>query len=148
MEPYATRYYPTVPLVAVMTALGASFGLIFVPTSRTLALIVAIVGAILVLGLLLASAPLIEVRDGELHAGGAHIPLRYLRDPKALDEAELRRLMGTDADLRAWVVHRPWAKSAVRVRVEDPRDPTPYWLLCVKDPHQLVRVLHESTRSA
>lgn len=137
------RELPPVLVIVIAALLGGSFGLIFVPVATSTAVIVAVVGAVASAAILVASSPTIAVTDGELHAGAAHIPLHFLRDAKSLDQQQLRQLLGVDADERAFVVHRPWAKSAVQVRVDDPRDPTPYWLLCTKDPHRLVRVLRE-----
>ncbi|SDZ85255.1 Protein of unknown function [Bowdeniella nasicola] len=141
---YSSRLTPPPLMMIVLGLLGASFGLIFVPVSTTLAWIVAVIGGLVVVGLLIGSAPVTVVEDGELKAGGAHIPLHFLTTAEELDAPALREAMGPAADTRAWVVHRPWASSAVKVGIDDPRDPTPYWLLCVKDPHRLVQVLHES----
>ncbi|OKL54883.1 hypothetical protein BSZ39_01495 [Bowdeniella nasicola] len=144
---YSSRLYPTVATTIVVVLLAASFGLLFIPVSHALAIIVAVIGGAVGLALLLGSSPKVSVSDGELCAGGAHIPVQFLKDAKILDVAALRHAMGPGADTRAWVVHRPWARSAVKVSVDDPRDPTPYWLVCVKDPHQLVQALqtHEVT---
>ncbi|MDO5726707.1 MAG: DUF3093 domain-containing protein [Bowdeniella nasicola] len=134
---------PPVLYIALAAALGGSFGLIFVPIGNGAAIIVAVVGALAAAGIMIATAPRIEVSESELRVGNAHIPLRFLRHPQVINREQLRDLLGVNADERAWVVHRPWAKSAVRIELDDPRDPTPYWLVCTKDPHRLVRVLHE-----
>ena len=140
---YSSRLTPSPLLLLVVAILGGSFGFIFIPISHALAAIIAVVGIALACAIVLASSPRVTVDETELRAGPAHIPLSFLRDPVALDAAGLRRAMGPEADLSAWVLHRPWARAAVKVRLEDDRDPTPYWLICVKDPHRLVQVLSD-----
>lgn len=140
---FQRRELPPLLVIVIAAALGGSFGLIFVPIATSTAVIVAVVGAVASAAIVVATSPRIRVAGGELHAGAAHIPLRFLREPTALDQGELRATLGVNADERAFVLHRPWAKSAVLVRVDDPRDPTPYWLVCTKDPHQLVRALRD-----
>jgi len=44
----------------------------------------------------------------------------------------------------AFLVIRPYLKSAVQVAVEDPADPTPYWLLSTRRPDRLVAALTPS----
>lgn len=81
------------------------------------------------------------VRDGELHAGSARIPVSFLDEPTALDAEATRRLAGVDADARAYLLLRPYVKRAVKVTVTDPADPVPYWLVSSRRPDQLVAAL-------
>jgi hypothetical protein len=90
----------------------------------------------------------IEVRDGELLAGTAHIGLDLLGRPEALDEARTRRVAGPEADARAYLLLRPYLKESVRVPVLDPADPTPYWLMSTRRPGQLVAALSGATPAA
>lgn len=85
----------------------------------------------LVTGVLLAwvTSPVVAVRDGELVAGKAHIPLTQLGEVEVLDRAGIHRAMGTEWDPRAHACLRTWAGGGVRVEVTDPADPTPYWIV-------------------
>ena len=134
---YSERLHPSPLVLVLLAALAASFGLIFVPLSPVVAGLVAAGLAGLAVAVLIATAPSIEVSGGELRAGDAHIPGWFLGDVEALGRPELRAVMGTDADARAFVVHRPWAAGAVRVAITDPRDPTPYWLISSRRPAEL-----------
>jgi Protein of unknown function (DUF3093) len=117
-----------------------------------LAFVVAIPGALPwvltgVLGLLLAltltsyGSARLTVTAGEFHAGRAHIDLAHLGPAEVLDAEETRLAMGPGADARAFLVMRPYLKRAVRVRVEDPADPTPYWLVGSRHPDALAAAL-------
>jgi hypothetical protein len=83
----------------------------------------------------------IVIADGELRAGRAHIAVEHLGAIAALDAEETRRTAGREADARAYLLLRPYLKRAVRVQVDDPRDPTPYWLVSTRHPDELARVL-------
>lgn len=84
----------------------------------------------------------VQVRDGELRAGPASLPLRFvgrvdvIRDRDAKQEA-----LGPDLDPAAHLLHRAWVRPVVRVEVTDPQDPTPYWVVSVRDADALVRAL-------
>ena len=83
----------------------------------------------------------VRVADGVLEAGPARIPLAHLRDPEPLDKEQTRLVMGRDADARAYLMTRPWIGRSVRVWVEDPADPTPYWLVSTRRPRRLAAAL-------
>ena len=83
----------------------------------------------------------VEVRHGVLYAGDAHIPLALLAEPRALDGDEVRLALGVDADARAFLLVRPYIRRGVLVRVADPADPTPYWLISSRHPRTLAAAL-------
>ncbi|HET9501189.1 MAG TPA: DUF3093 domain-containing protein [Marmoricola sp.] len=85
----------------------------------------------------------IVVDDGVLHAGPARIPTGLLGPAEPLDKEATRRVHGVDADARAFLVTRPYLHRAVRIPVEDPADPTPYWLVSSRHPGRLVEVLRQ-----
>lgn len=92
---------------------------------------------------LLIGSARIEVRDGSLYAGPAHITLDLLGHAEALDAANTRRVAGVDADARAFLLLRPYLKRSLKVEVLDPADPTPYWLLSTRRPVQLAEALNK-----
>jgi hypothetical protein len=83
----------------------------------------------------------VRVADGVLTAGRASIPLAYLADPVPLDAHAARLLAGRDAHAHAYLLIRPYLKRAVSVRVTDPADPAPYWLVSTRRPQELAAVL-------
>lgn len=83
----------------------------------------------------------ITLRDGVLEAGRARIPVHLLAAPEALDAPAARRAAGQDADARAYLLIRPYLTQAVRVRIVDPADPAPYWLLSTRHPVALAEEL-------
>ena len=83
----------------------------------------------------------VTVRDGVFEAGRARIPVHLLAAPEPLDAAGTRRAAGVEADARAYLLLRPYAPLSVRVRVADPTDPTPYWLVSTRHPRTLAAAL-------
>jgi hypothetical protein len=83
----------------------------------------------------------IVVGDGALRAGRARIEARYLGAAEALDPEAARRVAGMEADARAFLVLRPYLKRAVKVQINDPADPAPYWLLNTRHPDRLARAI-------
>jgi hypothetical protein len=86
----------------------------------------------------------LRVADGHFEAGRARIPVEHLASPVALTAETTRRLVGVDANARAYLVLRPYLKRAVQVAVTDPADPTPYWLVSTRRPDALVAALLEA----
>jgi len=89
---------------------------------------------------------LVEVTHGELRAGRARIPTRLLGVPEQLDKDDTRRVLGVDADARAYLLTRPYLKRSVRVPVHDAADPTPYWLVTTRHPDRLAAALTPTDR--
>lgn len=83
----------------------------------------------------------VEVRDGVLHAGPAHVALTYIGSAEALDKEATHRVHGVEADARAFLHTRPYISRSVRVRIDDPADTTPYWLISTRHPRQLAAAL-------
>ena len=86
----------------------------------------------------------IVVADDTLQAGRARIPVSLLSEPVALDAERTKQVAGVEADARAYLLLRPYISRSVRVRVQDPADPTPYWLLSTRHPRTLAAVLEEA----
>lgn len=86
----------------------------------------------------------LEVADGEVRIRGAHLPLRYVSGAVALDGATLRRVVGREGDPAAFVSIRPWIGPGVQFWVDDPDDPTPYWIVSSRRPQRVVELLRSA----
>lgn len=84
----------------------------------------------------------VQVRDGELRAGPATLPLRHVGRVEVIRGRDAKQVaLGPDLDPAAHLLHRAWVKPVVRLEVTDPKDPTPYWVVSVRDADALVRAL-------
>jgi hypothetical protein len=124
--------YLALPLLAATFA-----GVVLVPVDMRLAGLAAVLAGIAVALLLGRSAVRIEVADGELWVGAAHVPCSLVARVDPLDAEQSRHGLGPGLDARAFVCTRPWIKTHVRVHLQDPRDPVPYWLVATRHPAAL-----------
>ena len=86
---------------------------------------------------------------GELRVGGAHIPLAVTSRCAVIGPKEKSAALGRQLDPAAFVVNRAWVPSLVLVVLEDPDDPTPYWLFSSANPEKLLHAIEQwqSTQS-
>ncbi|MFJ6197078.1 DUF3093 domain-containing protein [Micromonospora sp. NPDC092111] len=83
----------------------------------------------------------VAVADGELRVDDARLPVRYVADVVPLDAAGKREVLGVGSDPLAFVVQRPWIGGAVQVVLDDPADPTPFWVVSTRRPVELAAAL-------
>ncbi|HEX7660240.1 MAG TPA: DUF3093 domain-containing protein [Pseudonocardiaceae bacterium] len=83
----------------------------------------------------------VEVRDGELWAGEAHLPLRFIDEIRIVPQAMKRRALGPGFDPAAYALHRSWVGPMLWLRLNDPDDSTPYWLISTRRPERLAEAL-------
>ncbi|MCB0948503.1 MAG: DUF3093 domain-containing protein [Mycobacterium sp.] len=79
--------------------------------------------------------------ETEVRIGGAHLPVavidRWAEVPRSAKSAAL----GRQLDPAAFVVHRPWIGPMILLVLQDPDDPTPYWLISAKNPAKVLAAL-------
>jgi len=135
---YIERLWPPPSWWLADTGLVAAVWLVLVvSTPAPLVAAGTVVAAVSVLGGLAACAVTVGVRDGEVVAGRARLPVERCAAVEPLDVEAARRARGVDADARAFLLLRPYLARAVRVRLDDPHDPTPYWLLSARRPERI-----------
>jgi hypothetical protein len=146
---YTERLHAPLWVWAVAAFLVLTLGVAYLFTAGELlaAGAVGVSGAMVAWGLLRAAAP-VRVGGGKLVAGPASIPVRFLAEPVALDEAAARSLRGREADPGAFHLIRPWVAGAVRVELVDPRDPHPYWYVATRHPEDLAAAITMARKTA
>lgn len=76
-----------------------------------------------------------------LRAGPAVLPLGVVARAAIVPAAAKRSAMGRQLDPAAYLQHRAWVRTMVLVVLDDPEDPTPYWLVSTRRPQALVAAL-------
>jgi hypothetical protein len=89
----------------------------------------------------------VDVRDGEVRAGGAALPLAAVGQVAALDAAQTRAMRGPRADPAAFLLARPYLPRAVYIEVTDQTQGRPYWLIGTRRPDELAAAI-EARRGA
>jgi hypothetical protein len=115
-------------------AVGAAFG--WWAGLLTGVVVVGLVG-----WLLARAAGHVVVVEDELRAGRARLPRWAWGAAVPLDADAARRLRGVDADPRAFLYLRGWVPTAVRLDLNDPSDPAPYWYVSTRHPEALAEAL-------
>lgn len=112
----------------------------------------AVAAAVAVAALVRLGSTVVAVRvnsaGGVLVAGRARLPTAVVANVTPLDAAALHRAAGVDADARAFLVLPPFVRTAVKVDLADPSDPTPYWLVATRHPQRLAATLTATLTAA
>lgn len=90
------------------------------------------------------SALTIFVDDQILRVDHANLPLKFISKVEKLDEKEMSLARTREADPTSFLAMRFWVRSGVKIWLNDPQDPTKYWLVSTANPAQL---LNEITRN-
>lgn len=143
-QAFSERLWPGPVGWVVAVALAGMLAVAFWPVAPVVGAVAGGAGLAGALVVVVTTASRVEVSDGWLRAGPARIPLTVLRDPQPLDVEQTRTELGPGLDARAYLCQRGWVRTAVRVRVDDPDDPTPYWLVSTRRPAELVRALNST----
>lgn len=99
-----------------------------------------VVGAAVTFGLARTPPEVLVTPEG-LRAGKAFLEAEHLGRVESLDAAATRSALGPELRADAWLLHRPWVHTAVRVEVNDDADTTPYWVVSTRNPEELAAAL-------
>lgn len=144
---YRERLGPSLWLLVAAALCGPMAALVFTPVDATVALTVGAGVAALVVVLLVAASPVVEVGgDGMLRAGRARIEVRHLGDAQGFTGDEARRKRGVDLHPRAWHLIRGGIDPVVVIPLEDPDDPVPSWVISTRTPDRLIAAIDRARR--
>jgi len=124
-------------LVDAIVAIEFTLGFPSLPIWLPFAVVIPVTAA----GLLWVSRISVTVTDDELQVDDARLPLSVIADVVALDAAGKREALGVASHPLAFVIQRPWIGPAVQVLLDDPADPTPFWLISSRQPIELATAL-------
>lgn len=79
--------------------------------------------------------------DAELWAGEAHLPAEVVTRAAAVPRSAKSAALGRQLDPAAFVLHRNWVGPMALVVLDDPDDPTPYWLVSCRNPEKVLAAL-------
>lgn len=127
---------------------GIACALMLLPLG-TLPLLAGLVGGTVASAVVVSSYGSVRIRvvGDALVAGDARIPVSALGEAEVLEAEEARAWRSYKADTRAFMLLRSYIPTAVRVKVTDPEDPTPYVYLSTREPKALVAALKAAVRA-
>jgi hypothetical protein len=138
---YRERLGPSLWVLVSAAVAGPMAALVFAPLDTTVALVIGALVGVGVVALLVAGAPVIEIRDGMLRAGRAHIDVALLGAPAILVGDQAQHARGPGLDPRSWHVIRGGIDGIVVTPVTDPDDPTPVWVMSSRTPDRFAAAL-------
>jgi hypothetical protein len=83
----------------------------------------------------------VDVRDGELRAGAATLPLATVGEVTALDKTQTSAMRGPRSDPAAFLLARPYLPRSVYIEVTDRTQSRPYWLVATRRPEELAAAI-------
>jgi hypothetical protein len=94
------------------------------------------------------SSATIEVTGAVLRAGKNTLALSEAAEVIALDERQAMVLRGPQADPAAYILLRPYLKRAVYIRLANPAEEVPYWLIATRHPERLAAAIESARHEA
>ena len=79
--------------------------------------------------------------DVELWAGQAHLPASVITRSATVPRSAKSAALGRQLDPAAFVLHRNWVGPMALVVLDDPDDPTPYWMVSTRHPDRVLAAL-------
>ncbi|PBC85535.1 MULTISPECIES: DUF3093 domain-containing protein [unclassified Streptomyces] len=142
MQPYEERLTAPRSWWVIAAMIGVACALMLLPLG-TLWMLGGLIGGAALSAVAVSSygSARIRVVGGALIAGDAKIPVTALGEARALDADEALAWRTHKADARAFMLLRGYIRTAVRVEITDPQDPTPYAYLSTRTPERLVAAL-------
>lgn len=141
---YRERLGPSLWILVAAALAAPMVALVLTPVDTTVALVIGVAVGVLLVGVLIAAAPVVEIRDGELRAGRAHIGVEFLGDPAIHTGDDARHARGAGLDPRSWHLIRGGIDGVVVIPVTDPDDPTTAWVISSRTPDRLAAAVRRA----
>lgn len=138
---YSERVVPNLGTFAAVLVLLPSTTIIAEPFDFRVGVVIGLAGVLGLWSLLYFKAPYIVVTDSDLSVGKVCIPRQFIGKPAVIERDEIFRERGPNLDPAAYKVFQGTVKTALRIPLEDPEDPTPYWLVSTRKPQKLLEAL-------
>jgi hypothetical protein len=81
--------------------------------------------------------------ETELWVSAAHLPVSVISRSAEVPRSAKSATLGRQLDPAAYVVHRAWVGPMVLLVLDDPDDPTPYWLVSSRHPDRVLAALRD-----
>ncbi|WP_203579478.1 DUF3093 domain-containing protein [Microbacterium hibisci] len=141
---YRERLGPSLWILVAAAVAAPMAALVVTPIDTTVALVVGAGVGILLIALMIAAAPVVAVRDGELRAGRAHIDVDLLGAPEVHVGDDARHARGAGLHPRSWHLIRGGIDGVVVIPVTDEDDPTTAWVISSRTPDRLAAAVRRA----
>lgn len=88
----------------------------------------------------------VRVSDDTLTVGGSKLEGEWIASAEALHGQDAATALGAGADSRDFLHTRPYTKDLVRIRIADPADPHPHWLVSSRRADELAAAITDISK--
>ena len=141
---YKERVLPNFGTFAAIFALLPSLTIVSEPFDVRIGLAIGIVVVITIWTLLIFRAPTIELSNLKLKVGRVGIFRNLIGQAEVISKDRIFLERGPNLDPGAHKVFQGSVKTAIKIAILDPEDPTPYWLISTRKPHKLAELLKKN----
>ncbi len=139
-------WWPPAMGLAALIALEVNQGLRSLPNWVPFAVLLPVAAAVLFWFSktevrVVSSAPGGTDDETELWVGDAHLPTSFITRSAEVPRSAKSAALGRQLDPAAYVVHRAWVGPMALLVLDDPDDPTPYWLVSCRRPDRVLSAL-------
>jgi len=138
---YRERVRPNLGTFAAVAILIPAVTLVSEPFDFRIGLILSVLLVLGIWGALYFYSPVISVGRVFLSVGRASIPRALLGKIVEIPKDQIFHERGPALDPGSYKVFQGTVKTAVKIMIKDPEDPTPYWIVSTRKPSQLATVL-------
>ena len=137
--PYSERVIP---------GLSFFFATLFVPTALYLvvlafddfwALFTFVLTEVVIVCLGLFAAPTLKLTNESLSIGKVQIPTKYIKNVTAIEKSAQQSEKGPKLHPAAYIRFQVGVKGLLKIELNDPQDPTPYWLISSRNPELVAK---------
>jgi hypothetical protein len=138
---YRERVRPNFGTFIAVATLLPAVTLVSEPFDYRIGIAVGLILVISIWAALFFLAPVIQVGSSHLSVARAKIPRNLLGNIEEIAKDQIFSERGPKLDPAAHKVFQGTVKTAIKITVNDPNDPTPYWIISTRKPAQLAEVL-------
>lgn len=138
---YVERVRPNLGTFIAVATLLPAVTLVAEPFDYRIGIAVGLVLVFSIWSALYFLAPVIQVGSSFLKVGRAKIPRYLLGKIEEIAKNQIFSERGPNLNPAAYKVFQGTVKTALKIYVNDPNDPTPYWIISTRKPTQLANAL-------
>jgi len=142
---YSERVFPGLSFFLATLFAPAALYLIVLAFDDLWALITFVVSELAIIFLGLFAAPTLSLSSKTLSIGNVQIPTQYVKAITGVDPSAQQSEKGPKLNPSAYVRFQVGVKGLIKVELNDPNDPTPYWLISSRNPDLVAKKFADLT---
>ena len=138
---YRERVRPNLGTFIAVATLLPAVTLVSEPFDYRIGIAVGLILVISIWAALFFLAPVIQVGSSHLTVARAKIQRNLLGKIEEIAKDQIFTERGPKLEPAAYKVFQGTVKTAIKISLNDPNDPTPYWIISTRNPEKLAEVL-------